>query len=186
MKLCGFMFFLGIVTGMVGQSYSAGDGTGGDTDVDRRLKYRHNGLRGRTESWRGKKEKTSLNPNSESPVAAAFYSYQTFVDPPPPAPTPSSSNSSVSSMQMPIQIAGIFPNYSVLAESGPKRSECGIGALMAWADNLYLVSYLSVPNAGSGTGLYVIEGKNYQVSVICVIGYYHFNMHGHRHHTCLS
>lgn len=28
---------------------------------------------------------------------------------------------------------------------------------MPWADHLYMVSYLSVPNAGSGTGLYEIS-----------------------------
>lgn len=29
--------------------------------------------------------------------------------------------------------------------------------MMAWADRLYVVSYLSVPNAGAGTGLYAID-----------------------------
>ena len=42
---------------------------------------------------------------------------------------------------------------------GGKRSECGIGALMPWNDHLYLVSYLSVPDAGNGIGLYIIDAN---------------------------
>lgn len=47
---------------------------------------------------------------------------------------------------------GIFPALTVTAASAPNRSECGVGALMPWADRLWMISYLSVPNAGSGTG----------------------------------
>jgi len=57
----------------------------------------------------------------------------------------------------PIHVNGIFPALTAYADSGPLRSESGIGALMPWADNLYMVSYLSVPNSGSGTGLYQIN-----------------------------
>ena len=39
-----------------------------------------------------------------------------------------------------LQSGGIFPNLAATAASGPKRSECGIGALFPWADNLYMVS----------------------------------------------
>ena len=60
-------------------------------------------------------------------------------------------------LSSPFHINGIFPSLAVTAESGPKRSECGIGALMPWADHLYMVTYLSVPNAGAGTGLYEIS-----------------------------
>lgn len=56
-----------------------------------------------------------------------------------------------------VHASGVFPALSVTATSGPKRSECGHGALMAWADRLYTISYLSVPDAGSGTGLYEID-----------------------------
>lgn len=59
-------------------------------------------------------------------------------------------------MAVPIEVNGIFPGLAVTASSSPKRSECGIGALMSWADRLYMVTYLSVHNAGSGTGLYEI------------------------------
>jgi len=48
-------------------------------------------------------------------------------------------------------------NLSVKADTGPRRSESGVGALMAWADKLWAVTYLSEPNAGSGTGLYEID-----------------------------
>ena len=49
----------------------------------------------------------------------------------------------------------------VQADSGPYRTEAGVGALMAWADNLWAVTYLSnpLPHSGSGTGLYVIDEK---------------------------
>ena len=59
-------------------------------------------------------------------------------------------------VSVPIEINGIFPGLSATAASSPKRSECGIGALMPWADRLYMISYLSVHNAGTGTGLYEI------------------------------
>ena len=63
----------------------------------------------------------------------------------------------------PLGMNGIFPHLTATASSGPKRSESGTGALMPWADKLYMVSYLSVPGAGSGTGLYEID-ENLQVS----------------------
>ena len=56
-----------------------------------------------------------------------------------------------------IHASGVFPHITVTADSGPKRSECGIGAMLPWADKLYVISYLSVPNAGSGTGLYTLD-----------------------------
>lgn len=61
-----------------------------------------------------------------------------------------------------LSASGVFPALTVTADSAPQnvsspRSECGVGAMMAWADRLYVVSYLSVPNAGNGTGLYAID-----------------------------
>lgn len=49
----------------------------------------------------------------------------------------------------------------VQADSGPYRTESGVGALMAWADRLWAVTYISDPGRreGSGTGLYVIDEK---------------------------
>eukprot|EP00117_Sycon_ciliatum_P049342 scpid54540/ scgid0282/ len=54
-------------------------------------------------------------------------------------------------------VNGIFPGITATAASGPVRSESGIGALMPWADSLYMVSYLSNPHGGNGTGFYVID-----------------------------
>ncbi|KAL8586658.1 hypothetical protein ACOMHN_040166 [Nucella lapillus] len=73
-------------------------------------------------------------------------------------PHPSSANAS-SVPFAELGVNGIFPGLAVTAESGGARSECGIGALMPWNDHLYMVSYLSVPNAGNGTGLYKISDK---------------------------
>ena len=36
-------------------------------------------------------------------------------------------------------VNGIFPGITATAASGPVRSESGIGALMPWADSLYMV-----------------------------------------------
>ena len=51
-----------------------------------------------------------------------------------------------------INTNGVFPWTTMTAESAPTRSECGHGAMIAWNDLLYVVTYLSVPNAGAGTG----------------------------------
>eukprot|EP01062_Namystynia_karyoxenos_P005752 TRINITY_DN11990_c0_g1_i1.p1 TRINITY_DN11990_c0_g1~~TRINITY_DN11990_c0_g1_i1.p1 ORF type:complete len:508 (+),score=168.09 TRINITY_DN11990_c0_g1_i1:83-1606(+) len=56
-----------------------------------------------------------------------------------------------------VQVNGIFPHITATATSEKVRSEAGTGALMPWADRLYMVSYLSVPKAGNGTGLYEID-----------------------------
>jgi len=58
-----------------------------------------------------------------------------------------------------VSASGVFPALTVTASTSPNRSECGHGALIAWADRLYALSYLSVPNAGSGTGLYEIDAN---------------------------
>ena len=63
-----------------------------------------------------------------------------------------------------VSFSGVVPSLAVTAETAPvvpdglpKRSESGVGALFPWADRLYMVSYLSVPNYGAGTGLYEID-----------------------------
>src|SRR5690349_1283033 len=44
------------------------------------------------------------------------------------------------------------------ADMLPQRSECGIGALMPWADALWAVTYNShMKSTGSGLGLYRID-----------------------------
>ena len=53
---------------------------------------------------------------------------------------------------------GVIPSLCLKAELGPPRSECGVGALMAWADRLWAISYVSSSGkSGRGTGLYEID-----------------------------
>ncbi len=50
-----------------------------------------------------------------------------------------------------------IPNIGVKADTGPIRSECGVGALLPWADALWAVTYNShMQGTGSGLGLYRI------------------------------
>ena len=46
------------------------------------------------------------------------------------------------SAQGPLHISGVVPTIAGTAESAPKRSECGVGAMMAWNDVLYYVTYV--------------------------------------------
>jgi hypothetical protein len=57
----------------------------------------------------------------------------------------------------PINIGGVLPSLHVKADLVPRRSEAGIGALMPWADRLWMITYPSNRNSGSGTGLYEID-----------------------------
>lgn len=51
-----------------------------------------------------------------------------------------------------------IPNLGVKADTGPPRSECGVGALLPWADALWAVTYNSHKRAtGTGLGLYRID-----------------------------
>lgn len=52
-------------------------------------------------------------------------------------------------------ISGIYPHLSVKAGLLPVHNECGIGALMPWADRLWMITY--VAHEGSGSGLYEID-----------------------------
>lgn len=54
-----------------------------------------------------------------------------------------------------LNVSGIFPHLSVQADLLPVRNECGIGALMSWADRLWMITY--VAHAGGGSGLYEID-----------------------------
>ena len=57
-----------------------------------------------------------------------------------------------------LNMSGVSPSLCVTADMVPRRSECGIGALMPWANRLWLVSYVShKAGSGSGTGLYEID-----------------------------
>jgi len=55
----------------------------------------------------------------------------------------------------PTNISGVFPHLAVSVDEIP-GSESGIGALMPWADRLWVVTYVSHIR-GSGTGLFEID-----------------------------
>jgi hypothetical protein len=56
-----------------------------------------------------------------------------------------------------LQISGVFPHLTLTSDLGPPRSECGVGALMPFADRLWVITYVShTARTGSGTGLYEI------------------------------
>lgn len=57
-----------------------------------------------------------------------------------------------------MSIGGVISSLAVKADPTPARSECGIGALMTWADRLWFVTYVShTRTTGAGTGLYEID-----------------------------
>jgi len=59
-----------------------------------------------------------------------------------------------------VNASGIYPHLALTAELGPPRSECGVGAMMAWAGALWIVTYVSHKSAsGVGTGLYSINER---------------------------
>jgi len=59
---------------------------------------------------------------------------------------------------LPRNISGVVPGLCMKAGLGPPRSECGVGALIPWADRLWAISYVSsLRNSGVNTGLYEID-----------------------------
>ena len=52
----------------------------------------------------------------------------------------------------PINISGVLPSLHVKADLVPRRSEAGIGALMPWADRLWIITYPSTGTAAQGPG----------------------------------
>ncbi len=58
----------------------------------------------------------------------------------------------------PVNISGVFPHLGLKAGHFPRRSETGVGALMPWADKLWLITYVSSKGpSGSETGLFTID-----------------------------
>ena len=56
-----------------------------------------------------------------------------------------------------LNISGVFPHLAVVADHTP-RTETGIGALMPWADRLWMITYVaSKAGSGGGTGLFEID-----------------------------
>jgi hypothetical protein len=62
----------------------------------------------------------------------------------------------IKSEQLPINVNGVFPNLTVMAEGLGSDSEAGIGALIPWANKLWTVGYVSHIR-GEGLGLYEIN-----------------------------
>ncbi len=58
---------------------------------------------------------------------------------------------------LPGSFSGVVPSLCLKAGLGPPRTECGVGALMPWADRLWAASYVSSRKSGVGTGLYEID-----------------------------
>ncbi len=56
----------------------------------------------------------------------------------------------------PQNINGVFPNLTIMGSSDKERSESGIGALIPWADKLWMIGYVAHIH-GSGLGLYEIS-----------------------------
>lgn len=57
----------------------------------------------------------------------------------------------------PATISGVVPRLAVKADHSP-RSESGIGALVPWADRLWMITYVAhTNNTGGGTGLFTID-----------------------------
>jgi hypothetical protein len=72
-------------------------------------------------------------------------------------------------------------NIGFKADTGPERSECGTGALMPWADGLYVVTYNSHMKAtGTGLALYRIEEDLKTVARLHVHNGTHANRLVHR------
>ncbi|MFC4871774.1 hypothetical protein [Negadavirga shengliensis] len=61
--------------------------------------------------------------------------------------------------KIPAQVSGVYPSLSMTADHFP-RTEAGTGALMPWADKLWVMTYVAhLSPTGSGTGLYEIDGN---------------------------
>lgn len=58
----------------------------------------------------------------------------------------------------PLVVSGVVPSLSMKADLGPPRTECAAGAMMTFADRLWVVSYVSSKSkSGVGTGLFEIR-----------------------------
>src|SRR5690606_20556312 len=56
-----------------------------------------------------------------------------------------------------IQASGVFPDLAMVAGHSP-RTEAGIGAMVSWADRLWIITYVAhMSRTGSGTCLHEID-----------------------------
>jgi len=49
----------------------------------------------------------------------------------------------VFTQQVPVQVNGVFPKMTVMADGVGSNSEAGIGALIPWANKLWAIGYVS-------------------------------------------
>jgi hypothetical protein len=74
-----------------------------------------------------------------------------------------------------------LPNIGFKADTGPERSESGVGALLPWADSLWAVTYNShKAGTGSGLGLYRIAADMNTVERVHVHNGTHANRMVHK------
>lgn len=79
-----------------------------------------------------------------------------------------------------------IPDIGVKADTGPARSESGVGALMPWADVLWAVTYVSHKKAtGTGTGLYAIDDRLHLQERHISSGTYANRMIHHESNQCI-
>lgn len=71
-----------------------------------------------------------------------------------PQPTPSGD---AGAQRSPLQVGGAFPELAIVGDH-IDRSEMGIGALLPWADRLWMISYVAHIR-GTGGGLYELDEK---------------------------
>lgn len=62
----------------------------------------------------------------------------------------------LSAQETPLQINGVFPKMTVKSDITNDMSEAGIGAMITWADKLWVVGYVAHVR-GSGVGLYEVS-----------------------------
>ena len=72
-----------------------------------------------------------------------------------------------------LNVSGVFPHMAMVADHSP-RTEAGTGALMSWANRLWVCTYVAhMKGTGSGTGLYEIdENLNMRKRSESVVGTY--------------
>ena len=69
-----------------------------------------------------------------------------------------SSESNERGADRPLIVSGVVPSLSMKADLGPPRTECAAGAMMTFADRLWVVSYVSSKSkSGVGTGFFEID-----------------------------
>ncbi|MEO5976002.1 MAG: hypothetical protein ABIS36_17065 [Chryseolinea sp.] len=71
------------------------------------------------------------------------------------------SSLNTAAQEVPLQINGVFPKMTVISDMNT-MSEAGIGAMISWADKLWVVGYVAHIH-GSGVGLYEVSDENQMV-----------------------